>query len=88
MLDVLAAPWLIDVILALVCAEAILITALARYWRVGPGLKGIGFNLLAGACLLLAVRSALAGTAETGVPLWLAAALVAHLADLYTRWKR
>jgi hypothetical protein len=43
--------------------------------------------LLPGICLLLAVRAALAGAAWPWVPMTLAAALVAHLLDLRSRWR-
>jgi hypothetical protein len=43
--------------------------------------------LLPGVCLMLALRAALAGSAWPWVPLALAAALLAHLADLRARWR-
>jgi hypothetical protein len=46
------------------------------------------FNLLAGACLLMALRSALSGSGWAWIAAWLFAALVAHLADLARRWRR
>jgi hypothetical protein len=42
--------------------------------------------LLPGVCLMLAIRAALSGAAWPWVPAALAAALVAHLADLRERW--
>jgi hypothetical protein len=43
-------------------------------------------SLAAGAALLLALRSALAGQAWEGVALWLIVALAAHVLDLKLRW--
>lgn len=42
--------------------------------------------VLPGLCLMLAIRAALAGAAWPWVPAALAAALVAHLADIRKRW--
>ncbi|WP_428541835.1 hypothetical protein [Rhodopila sp.] len=47
---------------------------------------GVVRMLLPGVFLMLAIRAALDGTAWPWLPLALAAALVAHLADLRQRW--
>jgi hypothetical protein len=44
-------------------------------------------NLLAGACLMLALRGALAGAGGPWIALCMAAALLAHLTDLWRRWR-
>ena len=44
--------------------------------------------LLAGACLLLALRAALVGASWPWVAAPLAGAFAAHLADLGLRWRR
>lgn len=76
----------IDVILALVLAEALALAAYRRLAGGGPPAARWLPNLLSGAALLLALRLAL-GQAWWG---WLAAclllALVAHLVDLAARW--
>ncbi len=41
---------------------------------------------LPGACLMLAMRTALTGAAHSWLLLLLVAAFVAHLADLRSRW--
>lgn len=77
---------IVDLILALVVAEAL---ALAVYHRVtGRGIPILDLlaNLAAGACLMLALRAALVGAAPGWIALALIAALVAHGADLFRRW--
>lgn len=76
---------LIDFILVLVVLEAAALWLYARAGRRALAFADVVWNLLAGACLLLALRAALA---EAGWP-WLAAfltlALIAHVADLRRR---
>ena len=78
---------LIDVILALVAAEAVAVVA----WRLsrggGPALPAFFANLLAGAFLLLGVREALGGADPWRLAAVLAAAFASHLADLSLRWR-
>jgi len=83
----LASPDLIDAILAFTLLEG---TVLAFcYRRTGQGLSGarVVRMLLPGACLLLALRQALAGNPLPWVPAALATALVCHLADLCAAWR-
>lgn len=78
----------IDLILGLMVVEAI---ALALYHaRTGRGIapRRLYANLLAGACLMLALRASLTGAGVPHVASWLLLGLVAHLADLGTRWPR
>ncbi|MFY9655147.1 MAG: hypothetical protein WAK01_00960 [Methylocystis sp.] len=78
----------VDLILALVLAEAIAV--IAYRFATGGGPEPIGFvcNLLAGAFLLFALREALSGAHWIWVAASLSGALVAHAADLLTRWSR
>lgn len=76
-----------DLILALVVIEAI---ALIVYWRRrGRGVPPLDLivNLASGACLMLALRSALMHQSWQWTAAWLAAAGVAHLADIARRWR-
>jgi len=78
---------LIDLILAFIAVEAV---ALLIYWRsTGRGLAPVSIllMLLPGACLLLALRGALIDAGPEFILLWLAAALIAHLADLWRRFR-
>ncbi|RVU20740.1 hypothetical protein [Methylobacterium oryzihabitans] len=81
--DVLASGSLVDLALVLVAAEAGLLLLWRR--RRGPGRAALLVNLASGACLMLALRAALAGAPG----FWLAAALAgagaAHVADLWLR---
>ena len=86
MADLFASGHLVDLILVLVAVEAI---ALLLYWRhAGRGVRPFDLlpNLCAGAFLLLALRATLGGAGWTVASGFLAAAGVAHLADLYRRW--
>lgn len=86
MQDLFRSGLVADVILMLMAAEA---SALAIYRKVtgrGPALADIAAMLLAGACLVLALRAGLTGQAWPVVAMFLLAALVAHLMDLYRRW--
>lgn len=78
----------VDLVLALVAAEAALLVWHRRRTGRGVPVAELLAFLAAGACLLLALRAALAGAS----PLWIAAALAgagaAHLADLRLRWRR
>jgi hypothetical protein len=87
----MAESWLdgrvIDGIIALVAVEAVALTALKLFWRRGPASASFVANLLSGGFLLVALKNALAGGSSTILGLCLAAALVAHLVDLFARWK-
>jgi hypothetical protein len=84
----IAGPHLIDAILCLVAAEFVALQVLRARRGSGPSGLDILFNLLSGVFLLLAVRAALSGAAPAWLLIWLAAALVAHLADLIRRLRR
>lgn len=79
---------IVDLILALVAVEFVVLVAYRRMTDRGLPALDIVFNLLAGAFLLLALRSALAESGWLWTAVWLSAALVAHLADLARRWHR
>ncbi|RAI33033.1 hypothetical protein [Rhodoplanes serenus] len=85
MAELFASGRVIDLVLILVVIEAVGLAVLARLTRRVPQIGTLLPNLAAGACLLLAVRAALAGAAWPWVAAALLAALVAHLADLGTR---
>lgn len=76
----------VDLALAITLLEGV---ALAAYcWRTGAGvpLRGFIVNLGSGLCLMLALRSALAGAGGGWVVALLLAAGLAHVADLWLRW--
>jgi hypothetical protein len=76
----------IDLILLLVVAEAAGLLLLRRATGRGVAPSALLANLAAGAFLLLALRCGLSGAGAAWVGLCLALALVAHLADLRSRW--
>ena len=78
---------LVDGIIALMVVEG---AGLALYFRrTGHGvpLAGLAINLVAGAALMLALRGALVGAHWTTIALCLAGALIAHLIDVWYRWR-
>jgi len=72
-------PHLIDAVLAFTVLEGVVLIARGR--RPDAVIR----MLLPGVCLMLAIRAALVGAAWPWVPAALAAALVAHMADLRNR---
>lgn len=78
----------VDLVLAFLALEALLLLALTRVQ--GPGLRPLDVlgQLAAGALLLGAVRCALTGADPRWTAGFLLAALPAHLFDLARRWKR
>jgi uncharacterized membrane protein YjjP (DUF1212 family) len=79
---------IVDFILALVIVEAVVLLTYRLVSGRGVPAAGLLTNLLAGSFLLLALRNALTESHWTGTATWLAAALVAHVADLSQRWRR
>jgi hypothetical protein len=85
--DLVTSSHIVDLILVFVVVEAIGLVAYRRITGRGLTPRGILFMLLPGVCLLLAVHAALIA-APVRVAGWLAAALVAHLADLWQRQRQ
>jgi hypothetical protein len=85
--DFVASGRIIDVIVAMMLIEAIVLHALHR--RTGRGIPApdIAINLVAGASLMLAVRAALTGAAPAWLLLCLGVSLAAHIADVARRWR-
>jgi len=77
---------IIDLILLLVMAEAVGLMLLRRATGRGIAPPALLANLAAGAFLLGALRCGMSGVGDGWVGLCLALALVAHLADLRSRW--
>lgn len=77
----------LDLILALIAAEAAL--GSLYFLRTGRGIppRGWLFNAMAGGCLLLACRLAWVGAAWPWLALALTGALFGHLLDCRQRWK-
>lgn len=88
MAELFANGRLVDIILAVVVLEAAIL--LFCWARLRRGIAPIDLlpNLCAGAFLLLALRATLAGGGWVMVSLCLAVAGLAHLIDVYRRWRR
>ena len=87
MADLFASGRLVDFILFVVVLEAAVVLL---YWsRARRGIAPLDLlpNLCAGAFLLLALRATLASGGWTLAILCLSAAGVAHLIDVYRRWR-
>jgi len=78
---------IVDLILVLTALEALALAVHHRRTGRGVALADLAPNLLAGACLLLALRAALAEGWWGWTAFWLLGALVAHLVDLSRRWR-
>lgn len=87
MAELFASGRIVDLIVALVVVEAVALIALHRARQRGPGIASIIAMLVPGVCLLLALRAALTAAPWTTIALWLAAALVAHMADVAHRMR-
>jgi hypothetical protein len=88
MADLFAGGRLVDLIIVVVAIEA---AALILYWsRTRRGVAPFDLlpNLCAGAFLLLALRVTLAGGGYMMASGCLAAAGLAHLTDIYRRWRK
>ena len=87
MADLFASGRLVDLILFVVVIEA---AALLLYWaRARRGIPPLDLlpNLCSGVFLLLALRATLAGSGWMMASFFLAAAGLAHLIDVYRRWR-
>ena len=78
---------IVDLILAGVAMEALLLAGLRYRLGAGPSLPGLMANLAAGAALMMALRAALTGAAWPGVAAFMLAGLLAHGADLVLRFR-
>ena len=81
-----ASGQIVNLILGLTLAEALVVAVYNRRTGRGPVLGPFLINLLAGVWLLLAVRFALEGAWWGWIALCLAGSLVAHLAELRRSW--
>lgn len=76
---------IVDLILALMIVEGVVFCGVTLVSGKRLPVVGLLFNLAAGACLLLALRAVLTGAGWMVAAAWLAAALAAHLGDLFQR---
>ncbi len=84
--DLIESGRIIDIILALVAAEALLLILVHKFWGRGPQPSRLIANLAAGSSLLLAVKAALLDAGPHVIAAMLLVSLLAHLWDLAMRW--
>jgi hypothetical protein len=85
MAELFASGRVVDLILALVALEAALLALRRRLAQRGPSVMSLLPNLLSGAFLLIALRTALTHSWWGWIALCVLAALAAHLIDLNSR---
>lgn len=78
---------LLDLIILLIALEAGALMMLRQRFDNIPPIKDLLPNLLSGAALMLALRFALTDAGWHTIAACLSAALIAHLGDLYRRFK-
>ena len=88
MAELFATGAAIELVLALMAAEAATLIAIRRIWRVGPPLGEVAVFLFSGAALMLAIRAALLDAPWTEIAVFLMAAFAGHGVDLILRWRR
>lgn len=76
---------IVDIIVALVVVEAMALALFHALTGRGLALRAVAANLAAGLLLMLALRAALVDAHWTWIAALLAAALLAHVADLGSR---
>jgi len=86
MIPAVASGRSVGLILALTAVEVVALAWWHRRTGRGPSTTAVLGNVLAGMCLLLALRVALTGGWWGWVALALLAALLAHVFDLSRRW--
>ena len=86
LVDLVSSPRTVDVALACIGLEALLLFLLRR--RTGLGLLDVVGQLAAGAALLLALRCTLTGANPAWIGVFLAAAFPVHLFDVVRRWRK
>ena len=87
MAELFSSGRIVDVIVALVVLEALLLVGLRLRRGRGPAPAALLSTLASGAALMLAVRAALTGADWPFVAAWLLAALFAHLTEMMIRFR-
>jgi hypothetical protein len=81
-----AGGWFLDVVLALMLVEGIVLVAYRRLTGRGIAPIAVVANLAAGGGLLLAFRAAVGGWGAPAIAACMALSFAAHLTDLQRRW--
>jgi hypothetical protein len=80
-------PRIVDAIIALIAVEGVVLVLWRALTGGGLTVAEIVANLSSGAALLLALRMAISGGLSASVLALLSVALIAHVADLASRWE-
>ena len=79
---------LVDLVIVLTLLECVALVAHHRLTRRGVAPSDYALNIASGLCLMIALRCALVKPNWQWIAFWLAAAGLAHSADIISRWKR
>jgi hypothetical protein len=79
---------LVDLAIAVTVVEGVVLVLLHRAGGRGVAPRDYLPNLLAGLCLMVALRCLAGGAAPAWIALWLLIAGLAHVTDLRRRWRR
>jgi hypothetical protein len=89
MIELAPIEWItVDGVLAFAVLEALVLAVCCRRSATAPRFAELAPNLIAGLCLMLALRASLAQMGWAWMACWLAGAGVAHGVDLWMRWRR
>lgn len=83
----LASGRIVDLMLGVLVAEFLIVTALYQRNRGGVPALPLLVNIGAGASLMLALRAALTASGTAWTVTWLVSALLFHVCDLVLRWQ-
>jgi hypothetical protein len=86
MAELFATGRIVDLILVLMIAETLVLAGYRYMTGRGISIMPLLTNMAAGACLMLALRAALAGAPWTLIAIALGAAFGMHALDLRGRW--
>jgi hypothetical protein len=84
----LPGAWVLDVVLAGLVVEGLVLGWLHRHWRIGPAPADVAAGLAAGFALMLALRLNVPERLDGPTLILLAGSGVLHLFDLARRWPR
>ena len=87
MAELFASGRIVDLILAFVALEALVLIGWRLYRGRGPSPVTLACNLAAGAALMLAIRAALTGSDWTIVAGCMLASLAAHLTEMCLKFR-
>ena len=82
------AAYLVNAVLVITLIEAAVLMLWHRLTGRGVPPREFALNLVSGLCLMVTLRAALADAAWPWIAAGLAAAGMAHAADLWRRWPR